>query len=54
MERDVTGDGGKIPVIMAAAVALTSLAALVAGGLRQGLRLFFQQFVQGFFYTSSN
>lgn len=35
MERDVTGDGGKIPVIMAAAVALTSVAALVAGSLRQ-------------------
>ena len=26
MERDVAGDGGKIPVIMAAAVALTGLA----------------------------
>lgn len=54
MERDVTGDGGKIPVIMAAAVALTSLAALVAGGLRQGLRLFFQQFVQGCLHAAAD
>ena len=54
MERDIPGGRGKIPVIVAAAVALTGLAALVAGGLRQGLRLLFQQLVQGLFYTSSN
>ena len=35
---------------MAAAVALTSLAALVAGGLR----LFFQQFVQGFLHAAAD
>ena len=46
MERDVTGGRGEVAVIMAAAVALTGLAALVAGSLCQGLRLFFQQFVQ--------
>lgn len=39
---------------MAAAVALTGLAALVAGRLRQGLRLFFQQFVQGFLHATSD
>ena len=54
MERDVTGSGGKVAVIVAAAVALAGLAALVAGSLRQGLRLLLQQLVQGFFYTSSN
>ena len=54
MERDVTGGRGKIPVIVAASVALTSLAALIARRLRQRLRLLFQQLVQGFFYTSSN
>ena len=54
MERDVTGSGGKAAVIVAAAVALTGLAALIAGRLRQRLCLLFQQLVQGFFYTSSN
>ena len=54
MERDVAGGCGEIAVIVTAAVALTGLAALIAGGLRQRLRLLFQQFVQGFFYTSSN
>ena len=36
MERDVTGGRGEVAVIMAAEVALTSLAALVAGSLCQG------------------
>ena len=54
MERDVAGGRGKVSVIVSAAVALTGLAALVAGRLRQGLRLLLQQLVQGFFYTSSN
>ena len=39
---------------MAAAVALTGLAALVAGRLRQGLRLLLQQLVQGFLHTAAN
>ena len=39
---------------MAAAVALTGLAALVAGCLRQGLCLFLQQLVQGFFYAAAD
>ena len=40
VERNVTGGCGKVPVVVAAAVALTGLAALVARRLRQGLSLF--------------
>ena len=54
MECDVTGGRGEAAVVVTAAVALTGLAALIAGGLRQGLRLLLQQLVQGFLYTSSN
>ena len=54
MERDVAGSGGKVAVIVAAAVALTGLAALVASRLRQRLRFFFQKFVQRLFYASAN
>ena len=43
---------GKVPVIVAAAVALTSLAALVARRLRQRLRLLFQQLVQRLFHAA--
>ena len=39
---------------MAAAVALTGLAALAAGRLRQGLRLLLQQLVQGFLHAAAN
>ena len=39
---------------MSAAVALTGLAALIAGGLRQGLRFLLQQLVQGFLYAAAN
>ena len=54
MERDVTGSGGKAAVIVAAAVALTGLAALVARRLRQGLRLLLQQLVQGLLHAAAN
>ncbi len=54
MERDIAGGGGKVAVIVAAAVALTGLAALVAGRLRQGLRLLFQQLVQGFLHAAAD
>ena len=54
MERNIAGGRGKVAVIVAAAVALTSLVALVAGGLRQRLCLLLQQLVQGLLYTSSN
>ena len=48
MERDITRGRGEVAVIVAAAVALAGLAALVAGRLRQRLRLLFQQLIQGF------
>ena len=49
VERDVAGGRGEAVIIVTAAVALTGLAALIAGRLRQRLRLFFQQFVQNLF-----
>mgnify|MGYP007116382034 CR=1 FL=1 len=54
MERDISGGGGKVPVIVSAAVALAGLIALVAGSLGQLLCLLFQQFIQRFFYTAAN
>ena len=48
MERDVVGDGGEVAVIMAAAVALTGLAALVAGSLCQGTPPLFSAVRSGF------
>ena len=54
MERNVTGGRGEIPVIVAAAVALTGLVALVARRLRQGLRLLFQQLVQCFLHAAAD
>ena len=54
MERDIAGDRGKVAVVVTAAVALMGLAALIAGRLRQGLRLLFQQLVQGFFHAASD
>ena len=54
VERDVAGGHGEIPVIVAAAIALTGLAALVAGGLCQGLRLLLQQLIQGFLHAATN
>lgn len=39
MERYVSGGSGKVPVVVAAAVALAGLIALVAGRLGQFLRL---------------
>ena len=54
VERDVAGGRGEVAVIVAAAVALTGLAALVAGRLGQRLRLFLQQFVQGFLHAAAD
>ena len=54
MQRDVAGGCGKIAVIMAATVTLSGLAALVAGNLRQMLRLFLQQFVERFFDAAAH
>ena len=54
MERNVTGGRGKVAVIVSAAVALTGLAALIAGGLRQRLRLLLQQLVQGLLHATAD
>ena len=54
VERNVTGGRGKVPVVVTAAVALTGLAALIAGRLRQRLRLLLQQLVQGFLHAAAN
>ena len=54
MERDVAGGRGKITVIVTAAVALTGLAALKAGRLRQRLRLLLQQLVQCFLHAAAD
>ena len=54
MERDISGGGGKVPVIVAAAVALAGLIALVAGSLGQFLRLLLQQLIQRFFHAAPN
>ena len=48
VERDVTGGRGEVAVIMAAAVALTGLAALVAGSLCQGTPPLFPAVRSGF------
>ena len=52
MERNVSGGGGKVPVIVPAAVALAGLIALVAGSLGQLLRFLLKQFVECFFYAA--
>ena len=54
MERDVTGGGGEVAVIVTAAIALTSLITLIARSLRQRLCLIFKKLIQRLFYTSSN
>ena len=54
MECDVSGGGGKVPVIVAAAVTLAGLVALVAGRLGQFLRLLFQQFIQRLFHAATD
>ena len=48
MQCHVAGGRGQVPVVVAAAVALTGLVALVSCGLRQLLRFCLQQFVQRF------
>ena len=54
VERDIAGGGGEVAVVVAAAVALTGLAALVAGRLRQRLRLLLQQLVQRFLHAAAD
>ena len=52
MKRHISGGSGKVPVIVAAAVALAGLIALVAGSLGQLLRFLLKQFVECFFYAA--
>ena len=54
MELDVSGGGGKVPVVVAAAVALAGLSSFVAGSPGQFLRLLLQQFIQCFFHAASD
>ena len=54
MQRDISGRGGEVPVVMAAAVALASSAALVASGLGQLLSFLFQQLVQRLLRTAAD
>ena len=51
MERHIPGGGGEISVIVTAAVALTRLAALVAGCLGEFFCFGFQQFVECLLHT---
>ena len=52
MERDISRGRGKVPIIVAAAIALTGLVTLVAGSLSQSLRLLLQQLIQRFFHAA--
>ena len=54
MERDVSGGGGKVPVVVAAAVALAGLIAFVAGSLGQLLCFLLQQLIQCFFDAATD
>jgi len=54
MECHIPGCGGKISVIMTAAVALTSLIAFVAGSLGQFLSLRFQKLIEGFLHAAAD
>ena len=54
MQGNIPGGGGKLSVIMAAAVALTGLAALVAGSLGQFLRLCVQKLVECLLHAATD
>ena len=54
MQRDVSGGCGKISVLVTAAAALTSFAALVTGDLCQLVCFFLQQFIARFFCAASD
>ena len=53
LEGDISGSGGEIAVVVAAAVALALLIALIPGCLGQFLSLGFQQLIEGFLYAAS-
>ena len=54
LECDISRSSGEVPAVVAAAVALTLLAALVPGRLCQFLRLGLQQLIQGFFHAAAD
>lgn len=54
LEGDISGSGGEIAVVVAAAIPLPLLIALVPGCLGQLLRLGFQQLVERFFHAASH
>ncbi len=54
MECYILGSGGKISVIMTAAVALAGVAALVAGCLGEFFRFGFQQLVERLLYVAAD
>lgn len=54
MERHISGGGGKVAVIVTAAVALTGLTALVASRMGKLLSLGLQQLVEGLLYAASD
>ena len=53
LEGDISGSGGEVTVVVAAAVPLALLIALVPGSLGQLLSLGLQQFVEAFLYAAS-
>ena len=53
-EGNISGSGGEITAVMAAAGALTLLIALIPGRLGQSLCLSFQQLVEGLLYAASH
>ena len=54
MECHIPGGGGKISVIMTAAVALAGLTALVAGCLGEFFRFGFQQLVERLLHAAAD
>ena len=54
LESNVSGSGGEVPAIVAAAITLPLLIALVPGSLGQLLRLGFQQFIERFLHAASH
>ena len=53
LESNISGSGGEVAVVVAAAVALALFIALVPGSLGQLLCLGLQQLVEGFLYAAS-
>ena len=54
MKRYIAGSGGKVPVIVAAAIALTCFTALVSGRLGEFLGLGLQQLVECLLHAAAD